>query len=174
MSGSCPSSGVLAWGLEWSSSGQCPVLQHPVTAGPVSPPGRTGWRLETGKGQERRRHLSAAFEIPLCPYLKGLTVLCFLLLLCSFSRIGIMTESKGITHHYLHEHWQMGAMEEAAAVLWVDMYVYIHTIWLTMHYITRRILFQQRYESHALLLHRTRKSCNKYCSGNTARRQPCI
>lgn len=60
----------------------------------------------------------------------------------------------------------MGATEEVAAVLWVDMYVMLS---LSMHDGTVRILLQWSYENHALLLHCARKSHNKYCSGNVAK-----
>lgn len=81
-----------------------------------------GWRLMKDK---EGGYLPAALEVPPSPCLKGLTVSCFLLWLCSFSGIAIMSGAKGITHHYLHEHWQMGAAEEAAAGCgWICMWPY--------------------------------------------------
>lgn len=166
MSGSCPNSGVLPWGLERSSSGQS---LHSRTSFP-------SWKdwLEVGDWRRTRKEKTSVCcpwdpTVPLSKRFNSVVFLAVTVLLFLY-----WYHEWVKAHHYLHEHWQMGAIEETAAVLWVDMYVYIHTIWLTMHYITIWILLQQRYENHALLLHCTRKSCNKYCSGNTARRQPCV
>lgn len=74
---------------------------------------------------ESRGHLSAAFEVLPSPYLRGLTVPRFSLSLRSFLGVTTMVV-KGYRPSLCTQALTEWAAEEASAVLWVAMYVYIH------------------------------------------------